>query len=150
MSIQKKKHKQAKTEDSSLSTLFRSSARGAAIGLLLSVVLAVVICAAILGLDDPDALIFPLSLAALYASAFIAGLVATAKNGGSALVSGLLSGGIFMLVYMLVSLFFPAELSARYGIFASLLFRVLIIVFSILGGYAATAKPHRSHKPKRR
>jgi len=149
MAKQKKNHKSNDTSEASLLSLLRCSLRGAAIGLLVSVVLAVIICVAILGTPDPDALVFPLSLIALYISAFVAGLIATAKMGSSSLICGLLSGGIFMLSYMFVSLFFPSELSAKYGFFASLLFHALIIVFSVLGGYAATAKRTTQKHPKR-
>lgn len=148
MSAHKKKHKRVRTGSST--SMFGAALKGGAIGLLLSVLLAVVITLCILGAADPDALVFPLSLAALYVSAFVSGFVATKINGGGALPSGGLAGLIYMLAYMLVSLFFPAELSAKYGFFVALFFRALIIIFAILGGYAANAKPHRSHKPKRR
>lgn len=153
MSNRKKKHLSGEAQETSLLSLLRASLKGAAIGLLLSALLALVICVSIIGTANPDALVFPMSLAALYVSAFAAGIIATHKNGGGALLSGLLSGGIFMLSYMLVSLFFPAELSAKYGFLASLLFHVLIVVFSILGGYAATAKrvsPKRKALVRRR
>ena len=149
MSNKKKKHISGEAQEASLLSLLRSTLKGAAIGLALSAILAVIICASIIGLDNPDTLVFPLSLAALYVSAFIAGVVATRINGGAALLSGLLSGGFFMLSYMLVSLFFPAELSARYGFLASFLFHALIIVFSLLGGYAATAKRSTPSRHKR-
>ena len=149
MPTNKKKHKRREA-DSSSSSLLRSSLKGGSIGLILSLILAVIISVSLLCVPDPDIFIFPLSLVALYMSAFVAGFIATKKNSGSALVSGLLSGGIFMIAYMLVSLFFPAELSAKYGILAALFFRALIIVFAILGGYAAISKPKKTHKPKRR
>lgn len=149
MSNQNRPHRSKESSDATLSSMLRSSLKGAAIGLALSAILAFVICAAIIGLDDPDSLVFPLSLAALYVSAFVAGTMATRINRGGSLVCGLLSGGIFMLSYIFVSLFFPSELSAKYGFLASLLFHALIIVFSVLGGYAATAKRTTQKHPKR-
>lgn len=148
MSNQKKKHDSYQAGNASLLSLLRASLKGTGIGLALSAILAVIICASILGLKNPNALVFPLSLGALYVSSFIAGLIATRANGGAALICGLISGGAFMLSYMLVSLFFPSELSARYGFWISLLFHALIIVFSVLGGYAATSGgvKHSSHK----
>ena len=44
---------------------------------------------------------------------------------------------------------FPSELSAKYGFLASLLFHALIIVFSVLGACAATAKRVTRSHPKR-
>ena len=149
MSNQKKKHDLYQADNASLLSLLRASLKGTGIGLALSAILAVIICASILGLKNPGALVFPLSLGALYLSSFIAGLIATRANGGSALVCGLISGGSFMLSYMLISLFFSAELSARYGFWISLLFHALIIVFSVLGGYVATSGGVKRNSHKR-
>lgn len=147
MSAHKKKHKRVKTGSST--SMFGAALKGGAIGLLLSVLLAVVIALCILGAADPDALVFPLSLAALYVSAFVSGFVASKINGGGELPSGGLAGLVFMLSYMLVCLFFPTDLSARYGFFVAVFFRALIVIIAILGGYAASARPQKKHRPRR-
>ena len=99
--------------------------------------------------SDPDALIAPLSIATLYVSAFVGGLMATKINGSSSLVCGLVSGGIFMLALMFLSLAFSSDNISDRGFLASFILHALIIIISILGGYAAQNKPKKTYKPKR-
>ncbi len=143
------RHTQADPESTDIIRTLKSSIKGGALGLFISVVLATLMCAVAYASPNPDALLSPLALAALYLSAFCAGAISARINGSSSLLCGIFSGGLFMLAYMLVSLFFPAELSAKYGFFVSFLFHSLIILMSILGGYAGQKRAKKSHKPKR-
>ena len=70
------------------------------------------------------------------------------KMGEGALLSGLFSGGIFMLIYMFIGLFFPSEASAGHSFAISLLLHSLIVVFSILGAYAGRNRRSRKRKIK--
>ena len=133
----------------SISALFVSALKSALLALLISVVLAAALCAAATLSEDPMSLIFPMSLAALYISAFLSGLFCMRKMGEGALLLGIFSGGLFMLTYMFISLFLPNEMSASRPFFTVLILRSLIIVFSILGAYAGRGRRSQKRKIKR-
>ena len=133
----------------SISSLFISALKSALVALLISVVLAAALCAAATLSEDPMSLIFSMSLATLYFSAFLSGLFCMRKMGKGSLLSGLFSGGLFMLMYMFISLFLPNEMSASRPFFTALILRSLIVVFSILGAYAGRGGRSRKRKIKR-
>ena len=147
MADTKRKNSKKSTDTSSTAHLVRSSARGALIGILVSVVLAIISCVIAFYSKDPDSLLTPLSMLSLYVPAFIAGVVAIRKKGDSSLLCGLLSGVIFMLFYMLVSLFFSPEDSSGYSLLLSLALHALIVLFSVLGSYAG--KRHTKKRKRR-
>ncbi len=150
MSSSRSKKNYSKLSDNSefgLASLLKSSLHGAIFALGLSVVLAFISCAIAFANKDPDALVFPLSMASLYISAFLGGLFSARKKEAPRLICGLCSGGVFMLAYMFISLFFPSQMSAGYSFVISLLLHSLIIVFSILG--AMSYRKKNTHKRKR-
>ena len=133
-------------ESTSIARLFVSSLKSALLALAISFLLAALLCGAAALSADPMTLIFPMSMAALYISSFLSGFFCMRKMGEGALLSGLFSGGLFMLMNMFITLFFKAEMSASHPFAISLLLHSLIIVFSILGAFAGR---HRSSKKRR-
>ena len=136
-------------EGGGLATLFVSALRSAVLSLIISILLAAILSAAATFSSDPMSLVFPMSLAALYISAFLAGIFCMRKVREGALLSGLFSGGLFMLTYMFISLFFENEASAEYSFPISLLLHSLIILFSTLGSFAARKRATKRRKIKR-
>ena len=146
----KKEHpKRAPEKDASLSSIFSTSLRGALFAIAVSILLGIVFCFIAYRTGDPSALLFPLSLSALYVGAFLAGFICRRKVGHSFFVCGLISGGILMALIIFISFFFPHSLSSSHSFGISFLLHSLIVIFSILGGYMGQKKPKRNHKPKR-
>ena len=71
----------------------------AGVGLMLLLVFCAIACR----MDDPDSVTMPLALCALYLSG-LAGGIAAVRLSGDGILSGLLSGGLTMLLFRLISL----------------------------------------------
>ncbi len=143
----KKTHKEA--ENDGFSLLFLNSFKCAAIALAISLGLCALLAAAMLMLSDPLGLITPLALCALYISSFLSGFLCMKKTREGTLLCGVLSGSIFMLFYMLISLFMPPELSSKHSFLTSLLLHALILVFSVIGAYTAKHSSGKKRKIRR-
>ena len=142
-----KKHQDK--ENLGIAGLFLSAFKSAVLSLVISLVLAIALSSLTLLSSDPLSLVFPTSLAALYACSFLSGFLCVRKMHEGALICGLFSGGIFMLIYMFITLFFPREMSAGYSFGVSVLLHLLIIVFSIVGAYAGRHRGVKRRKIKR-
>ena len=144
-----KKHSRNQRSDSPEFILILSaSIKSALIALAVSVALSFAACAAAISGSDPTAYILPLSLAVLYISSLLAGFLSARFKGDSALICGLLSGGLFMLLTKLVTLFLPDGAPSERQMHVSLLLHFLIFLFSALGAYLAR-NISKSRKPKR-
>jgi len=81
-----------------------TSALKAQIAVLLSgIVLLLLFCTIASSVEDPDSILSPLSLCALFLSAFFGGL-ASVRISGDGILSGILSGSITALLILLLSL----------------------------------------------
>ena len=111
-----------------------------------ALVLLCLFCCISLSLRDPDSIILPLSLCALYLSAVIGG-VAAVRFSGDGILSGTLSGTVTaLLVFLLSALPFSDSL---FSLPSSLIFTALIIPASAVGsviGHKRTNKPSRKKK----
>lgn len=98
--------------------------------------------------EDPDGLIGILGRVALYVSAFLGGLFASRFNRSMGLVSGLTTGGIFMLTVVMLSMFLR-ESDSPLSFMTWVMF-LLIAVVAALGGYfgvpSGKRKKRRAHK----
>jgi len=129
----------------------KSSLKGLLISLVIGLVLVFAAAAVCYSNDDPDKLTIPLSLAALYMSALVAGFTAVRKNGGSALLCGILSGLFLSAFYIILSLIFKGSHAITSSFPASLGLRALITVFSIFGAFLGlNLKKSGNPKKKRR
>ena len=129
--------------------LFLSALKSALISLAISLLLAALLSGAANLSSDPLTLVFPMSLLSLYISSFLSGFLCMRKMHEGVLLCGIFSGGIFMLLYMFISLFLPNELSSSHSLPISLLLRLLMIVFSLFGAYAARSRGKKRRKIKR-
>ncbi len=120
---------------------------GIGAGFLSLSVLLLIFSALCLMSKDPHAMIAPLSLAAIYASAFIAGMLSAKRNGSSSvLICGLLEGICFTALLWLV--FFVVGISGLEGenLKNAFIWRLLIIPSSVLGALCTLKR----QSPKRR
>lgn len=83
--------------------LFISSLQAQLVWIISAVLLLLIVCAIAFSTEDPDNLIFPLSLCALYLSAVIGGIVAV-RLSGDGILSGFISGLITIVLIRLLSL----------------------------------------------
>lgn len=102
---------------------------------------------------DPDKLTFPLSLAALYLGAFIAGIITARKNGEKILIGGILSGLIYLVVVFMISLIpeeaaFISKLSGGQRVIAHLALMAAVVIGSLIGMKKESKKPSMKHRMK--
>ena len=126
-----------------------ASVFGVCIGLLFSVVLALVCSTICVFSSDPDKLISPLSLFSLIAVYLSAGFIA-AKKKAAAFPCGLISGGILALVFFTVSCFFDPSYSAGLALPIELLIRLSFVGVSLLGALLGVNVSSKGKRRKRR
>lgn len=114
----------------------------------IGLILLILFCTIAYQMKDPDSVIMPLSLCALYISNLVGGFAAV-RFSGDGILSGLISGGITMLLIRLLSLLpFPASQmsSVQAGLFFALI-PAASVCGSIIGKKRKSAKPrHRVRK----
>lgn len=115
------------------------------IGLVLLLVVAVVAY----NQPDPDSLTTPLSLGVLGLTSVLGGLVAARRGGSRGLLCGFLSGLLFTLLILSLSLFFGDEARSQLALSCSPLLtwglHIGVVFLEILG--AAIGSHHRGKQP---
>lgn len=129
-------------------SLIRSVLFGLAVCGVGALILLFIFSAIVYSTPDPGSLALPASLALLYIAAFAGGLAAAWKNRGDAVACGLLSGGCFCLLLILLSFIFPKN-DIPLGFWPSAGLHLLSVVFALLGG-AAGVSLRRSGSQRRR
>ncbi len=97
--------------------------------------------------NDPDSLIPILATVTLFVSAFAGGYIAARRMGQSGLLCGLISGGIFVGVIILLSLVLRDE-SSRLS-FGNILAFLSVLGVSLVGGYFGVPNGKKRKKHKR-
>jgi len=99
---------------------------------------------------DPDSLINLVSMAVLYIGAFVGGFLSSRFNRGMGLLSGAVTGGIFMLFVVVLSLISSNNVGE--GGFVRWIMFLLIVVISSVGGYIGIpkSKKRKKHKSRRK
>lgn len=108
-------------------------------------ILVLVFCAIAYATSDPNSIIKPLSITALYLSAAMGGISAARISGGS-LLSGFISGVITALTVLLLS-YIPIYKSGMDTV-TSLILNAFIIPAATVGAFAG--KPRAKNSKKRR
>ena len=141
-----RKHRSAENTDL-FSVLLKNAALGTGISLLCAVammLLGSLICSRS---KDPLSMIVPMGLVILYLSSLVGGIVTVRRHGEKALLCGALCGLFLLILFWLTSLFFQGD--GAFSFFPTFLFRLLTVVFSILGAFLgqkrATHRPRRKH-----
>lgn len=123
-----------------------SSVQAQGVWFLSAAVLLLIFCAVAYSMEDPDSVIFPLSLCALYLSSVIGG-IASVRLSGDGLMSGMLSGIMTLVLIVLLSFFpFPVFCEDRIG---SIGYLVMILPASVIGsvlGHKRKEKPMGKRK----
>lgn len=101
---------------------------------------------------DPGKLVLPAALAAAYIASYAGGFTSAWKNRGEPLPCGLLTGGAFFVLLILLSLIIPEGTPSKISFWPSVGLHSLLIVFSLLGALSATSlrESSRHKRPRRR
>ncbi len=97
---------------------------------------------------DPDKLVGPLGLAALYLAAMAAGFLITRLQGGDPLLCGLVGGAMILLLCLVLGLCLPAPEASHAG--NALLTRLPVPVISVLSAIPAGKRRTTVRHKKRR
>ncbi|MBQ9779649.1 MAG: TIGR04086 family membrane protein [Clostridia bacterium] len=115
---------------------------------VLGLVLLLIVTAVAYASPDPDSLTTPLSMGALGLTALLGGLVAARRGGSRPLVCGLLSGLLFNVLLLALSLFFgeDARQSLTLGLSSPLLWGLhgAVVLIAALGGKIGGRRPQKS------
>jgi len=123
-------------------SIFFAAVQAQGIWILFAVALLLLFCTIAYYMEDPDSVLFPLSLCALYLSS-IAGGMAAVRLSGDGLMSGLLSGAMTVILVILFS-FLPCPSSCS-DIISSAGYLLMILPASVIG---AVLGHKRKEKPK--
>lgn len=102
------------------------------------ILLILILCTLVYRSSDPDKLIIPASLAALYITALFGGFVLAKINRKAAVICGAISGGLLLAVTFLMSFAtapFPYE---TYSNTTGVMLRFAVIPTSVFGAYIAS------------
>lgn len=129
--------------------VLKASVWGIGATFMSGIVLISILSAVALTSPDPLGLITPLSLIALFPSAFIGGFVTAKKVKDAPALCGIICGGFSTVCAMLFSIVLKELSSSNFELWQSLLLHALVMVFSVLGALAGNVK-RVSKRGKRR
>lgn len=146
-----RKSSQNSNEELSFSKMLRNCIVSVVIGIIVSIVLLIIFAIVSYSNVDPDKLIFPLSLAALYIGAVVCGIITAKKNGEKIFFCGLVSGFIYLVMIFMVSLIpeesgFISKMTDPQSIIAHLAVIIAVIFGSVIGTKRTAKKPSMKHK----
>ena len=125
-------------------SLTRGVAQGLAVMLAASLALLLLFTAIVYSTSDPGKLTDVAALAALYIACFAGGMTAVLSCGGE-MSAGLICGGIFWLLLLLVSLMIPGSTS-----WPSVGLHSVCLAFAAAGTFAATSLSARKRRAGKR
>ncbi len=155
MYMQKKKHLQKRKACkvrggsegvSGTKKILLCSIFGAVAGLVSMLALILIFSAAALSFEYPHEFLTPLSLFSLWAAAFIGGLLATRKNGGTALLCGALNAVLMLLSLKLILMILPLSNSGAAPTLTPKLLSLGAIPFSALGAFLGIPQSKKKSK----
>ena len=143
---QTKPHKKrAPQEEPSMASLFSNLRYSLPATLGVFLLLILVVALVLYFLEDPAPLLRPLAILSSAIAAFAGGWILCKKQGGSALLCGLVNGCFFLCILLLVALFFRAQASG-YSPLLSAALHLGVLLCSILGGYAGLPRQKRKRR----
>lgn len=132
--------RQRDNDESPISIAFKSSLSGLLTFICCGLILISIAAAIAYSNSDPDTLIAPLSLAALFPAAFAGGFTTVKRTGGAPLLCGVLCGGIITVFSIVASLILRSAISSGYELWQASILHGATVLFSVLGSFAGNAK----------
>ena len=100
-------------------------------------------------MEDPSRLVGLFGRSALYISAFFGGFVSARANREKGLLSGLATGGVFMLVVIMLSLFLR-DGSSPMGFVTWIMFLLIALISGVGGYFGVPSGKKRKKKNKKK
>lgn len=121
-----------------------------ALTLLVAIVLLLIFAFAASLLSDPDKLLTPLALIALYITAFAGGMISSARSEYPFMAS-LINGAALLLVCVIMSFFNYSAAPSAYSVWISLICHLAVVPVSLLGAFIMIKSKdnQRRHSQKR-
>ncbi len=141
----KKKSTHTSGEHRAPASLFQSALFGSLCGLICSAALLFLVSFVCYRSPDPDSLILPLSLGALYLSCLVGGFAAVKRQRASALLCGGMAGLFLGAFFLVLSLFLRSSQQDSFSLTLSILLRVLMLPASSIGGFLGLGRPRKRH-----
>ncbi len=139
-----------KIPKSAAGKLFQNVAKSFLIVTGATLLLTVLLSLALYATADPNRYIAPMSLSILFISSLLGGFVSVKQNKSSALLCGLVYGGMLLVLTLVVSLFFDNSYSSEYSLIMSIGLRGIAVALSILGAFIGSGRKKKpSFKRKR-
>ena len=126
--------------------LLRHALTGTAISAIAGAALLLISAGIAYSCDDPHSVTTPLALLSLYLSALIGGFSASRMHRSDALLCGTVSGGVLMLLYLLLSCFLSEGFETPLPLYLLLILRLMIVVCAILGGFLGLPRPKKRRR----
>lgn len=138
-------------EGLSLGKMVKNSVISVVIGMIVSIALLIVFALVSYSNPDPDKLVFPLALIALYVGAVVAGIITAKRNGEKILFGGLITGLVYLLMIFMLSLIpeeleFVSKISGLYSVIAHAALIFAAIAGSFFGRKKEAKKPSMKHR----
>lgn len=138
-------------QDSSPASFSVALASGLAAAAASALLMLLILSGIVYSTPDPGSLILPAALAAFYISAFCGGFTAAFAMRGEPLLSGGLTGTVYFIAVLLLSLMLPGGACERVGVWASVGLHAVAVAFSLLGALAGTnIRMKEKRRPARR
>ncbi len=143
--------KRSKTENESpiINKIILSSLLGAGANALIGIILVSIVTLIAYRSPDPLSMIPTLALLALLPSNFLGGFIASKKCGEAPFVCGLVSGAIWGMAALIMSLCMYSSESSGYSLWQGLLLHSASVLFCVLGALTGGIK-RRPSKNKHR
>ena len=139
----KKKPSVASGERSAPASLFQSALFGSLCGLITSVLLLFAVTIICYRVADPEPLMQPLSLGALYLSCLVSGFAAIKRQRAAALLCGGLAGLGLLVFFLILSIFLRQAQESDLTLAHSLMIRFFMLPVACIGGFLGLGKPKR-------
>ncbi|MCI8387646.1 MAG: TIGR04086 family membrane protein [Clostridiales bacterium] len=134
-------------EPDGLQSLLGAALRGLIAGIIVILILALILSAAALSMDDPASMLEIFAIAALFIGAVVCGFVSAKSYPDAAFIAGLLGGAFYVLFIWVISLFFRGDSGDVSRELVSPLWMALgyigCIALSMLGGLLGRKRKQR-------
>lgn len=137
-----------KDESAGVKELLFASLRGTLIGIAATLLSSLIMTAVALMTKDPEGLIGIFALASLVVGSLLGGITANKADTEQRLGSSLVSGGGYVIILWLVSLFFRADTPEPTSPLLAVVVYLGCIAVSLLGGIVARPKQTRIKEGK--
>ena len=128
--------------------LFPSVGMGVLTSIISMMALSVLMALIIYRTADPASYVTPAAYTALYISALIAGLASSKLNKRSALLCGLLTGGLLLAICFIMGLILSGAHSSDYSVVEDLLLKCAVLVCSVIGAFIGSTQKTRKNKKR--